>query len=140
MDDPIDDEGDIELAEEGDDDRDEDNGANEDQTDADEDRESSDDGEYEIDLGGGDDVDEEPPDGALDEQVEEHTEDEREEPEREVSALEAAIARVLDDGCAELQQKLTERLLSQNNRVVECEQRVQIAIKQRQQVLAKTSS
>ncbi|KAL4176847.1 hypothetical protein KRP22_001787 [Phytophthora ramorum] len=137
MDDPIDDEGDIELAEEGDEVRDEDNEANEDQTDADEDRESSDDGEYEIDLGGGDDVDEEPPDGALDEQVEEHTEDEREEPEREVSALEAAIARVLDDGCAELQQKLTEHLLSQNNRVVECEQRVQIAIRQRQQVLAK---
>ncbi|KAG3200797.1 hypothetical protein PC128_g4321 [Phytophthora cactorum] len=98
------------------------------------DDEANDDGSYEIDLPGGGDTEEdasETPEQETD-GIEDAT---KEESEHEMSPLEAEIARVLDEGCTQLQQKLAEHLLLQKNRLAECENRVQIALEQRQESL-----
>ncbi|KAF1781235.1 Armadillo-type fold [Phytophthora cactorum] len=95
------------------------------------DDEANDDGSYEIDLPGGGDTEEdasETPEQETD-GIEDAT---KEESEHEMSPLEAEIARVLDEGCTQLQPKLAEHLLLQKNRLAECENRVQIALEQRQ--------
>ncbi|ETK86913.1 hypothetical protein L915_08534 [Phytophthora nicotianae] len=101
------------------------------------DDEGNDDGAYEIDLPG-DNIEEQDSDAPEDtDQKSEETEEVEEEEElvKELSPLEAEIARVLDEGCTQTQQKLTEHLLLQNNRLTECEQQVQLALTQRQETL-----
>ncbi|KAG7378711.1 hypothetical protein PHYPSEUDO_009750 [Phytophthora pseudosyringae] len=97
--------------------------------------EASDNADYEIDLSGGGDIEEEGSDTPKDRdpENEENGLGEHEEPEHELSALEAEIARVLDDGCTEVQHKLADHLLTQKNRLVQCEQRVQLALEQRRE-------
>ncbi|GMF14709.1 unnamed protein product [Phytophthora lilii] len=142
------DEGEQEAMEEGEDVQEEDEGtenADEDgegdePADLDENEGSGEDEAYEIDLGGGSEGDEERSEEAAEEQEqksEEHDEGENEEPEHEVSAMEAEIARVLDEGCLQVQQKLSEHFIAQKNRLVECEHLVQVAIEQRREYLAK---
>ncbi|KAE9307672.1 hypothetical protein PF008_g21175 [Phytophthora fragariae] len=142
MDDLADDDGGGEVLEEGEEEVPDDEEVNsDDQADPDDDGEAgdddpNDDGAYEIDLGAGgegdEDVVEEDEEASGDEDQQTGDSDaEHEEPEHEMSALEAEIARVLDDGCAVVQQTLSTHLLAQRDRLSQCEQRVQLALQQR---------
>ncbi|KAK1934622.1 hypothetical protein P3T76_011231 [Phytophthora citrophthora] len=97
--------------------------------------EASDDETYEIDLPGGGDIGE--VEFGTPKDQDPTNEDEKEELKLEMSPMEAEIARVLDEGCTQVQQKLSEHFQVQKSRLEESAQQVQLAMKKFQQQLDK---
>ncbi|KAF4045697.1 hypothetical protein GN244_ATG01868 [Phytophthora infestans] len=97
---------------------------------------TNDDGSYEIDLPNGDIQDEDSDAADAQDQKNEETKEAIEEAlVHELSPLEAEIARVLDEGCTQVQQKLTDRLQIQNDRLIGCAYRIHLAARQGQERL-----
>ncbi|KAL3663945.1 hypothetical protein V7S43_010834 [Phytophthora oleae] len=113
-----------EAPDEGNDNEDDNQGAGED--------EASDGEAYEIDLPRGGGIEEEDSGTPKDQDP---TNEEKSEP--EMSPMEIEIARVLDEGCTQVQQKLSEHFLTQKSRLEESTQRVQLVMKQFRQHLEK---